>query len=105
MVLQVIADDIKKDIPIVRGSKGTVACNVLRPGQTWNFMLGYVQKDQGKPTFAFVSQGVPDFELLEVILCSLSSPSATPAFQASDPVRVGLKCMGAGSSGIQHHQA
>lgn len=47
LAISVLKEDIKRFVPIQRGSGGTVAVNPLQEGQTWTYMLGYVQKDEG----------------------------------------------------------
>ena len=36
--------EMKQFIPISRGSRGTIGITVLAPGQSWEMMVGYVQK-------------------------------------------------------------
>jgi hypothetical protein len=38
-------------VPIARGSKGTVQCKPIQRTQTFDLMLGYVQKDEGRPHY------------------------------------------------------
>ena len=64
--LQGIVADIKAFMPVVRGSRAMVAVSPLKPGQTKQYMLGYVQKDMGRPTYRLWTHGLQHHELVEV---------------------------------------
>ena len=44
---------------------GTVDAKPLEAGQTWVYMLGYIQKDQGMPHYSNLSHNVSQEELQE----------------------------------------
>ena len=54
---------IKQFIPIQRGSRGTVAAQPLSQGQSWDHMLGYIQKDSGLAHYRLLVHNISDEDL------------------------------------------
>jgi hypothetical protein len=57
--VKTMVNHIKAYIPIVRGSAGTVVCKPLEVGQSWTYMLGYIQKDHGQVSLVCASTYSP----------------------------------------------
>jgi hypothetical protein len=58
-----LRNHVKSFIPILRGSAGHVAIKPLQHGQTWDYMLGYVQKDTGTAHYRMLKHNVSDEDL------------------------------------------